>query len=126
MRFSNILKTLSLSLFWSFVLVAPFKAAHAKAIDGVVNINTATPSELMMLPGIGKAKADQIVQLRQAKPFASADDLKAVKGLGAKRLEALQSHITVSGPTTAKAVASPKASVQPVSATTTNPGNSKI
>ncbi len=82
---------------------------EAKAVEGVVNINTASEKELTMLPGIGKAKAIEIMQLRQTKPFASVDDLKSIKGLGAKRLEALRPHVTVSGPTTAKAIKTPKA-----------------
>lgn len=95
--------------------------AQAKAIEGVVNINTATPAELMLLPGIGKAKAEQIVQLRQSKPFASLDDLKGIKGLGAKRLEAMRPHVVVNGPTTAKKVAAPKVEVKPAT-----PGSPKI
>ena len=81
---------------------------HAKAIEGVVNINTATVHELTLLPGVGKAKAEQIVQLRTAKPFASADDLKSLPGMSVKRLDALRPHIAVSGPTTAKKIAAPK------------------
>ena len=76
--------------------------AHAKALEGVVNINTASVSELTLLPGVGKAKAEQIVQYRQAKPFASIDDLKNIPGLGQKRIEAMRSHVTLQGPTTAK------------------------
>jgi len=76
--------------------------ANAKALEGVVNINTASVSELTLLPGVGKAKAEQIVQYRQAKPFASVDDLKNIPGLGQKRIEAMRSHVTLQGPTTAK------------------------
>src|SRR5437868_2386992 len=76
--------------------------ASAKAVEGVVNINTATPKELTMLPGVGKAKAEQIVQYRQAKPFGSVDDLKSIPGLGAKRIEAMRANVVVDGATTAK------------------------
>ena len=78
--------------------------AQAKALEGVVNINTATPQELTLLPGIGKAKAEQIVQLRQGKPFASVDELKNIPGLGAKRIEAMRAHVVIDGATTAKRV----------------------
>ena len=82
--------------------------AQAKAIEGVVNINTATPQELTMLPGIGKAKAEQIVQLRQGKPFGSVDELKNIPGLGTKRIEAMRPHVVTEGITTAKRVSAKK------------------
>lgn len=83
-------------------------SAHAKAIEGVVNINTASIQELTLLPGIGKSKAEQIVQMRQNKPFAAVDDLKAVRGLGAKRLDSLRPHLVLNGPTTAKTISEVK------------------
>ena len=49
---------------------------------GTIDINTATEKELMTVPGIGRATADDIVA---ARPFHSADDLQRVKGIGAKR-----------------------------------------
>jgi competence protein ComEA len=114
MRFKNCLKTLMLLA--TFTLLTPLQVAHAKAVEGIVNINTASVAELTLLPGIGKAKAEQIVQMRQAKPFASIDELKNVKGLGAKRLEALRPNVSVSGPTTVKKIASPKVDAKPANA----------
>lgn len=107
MNFKKLIQTLSTALL-GLSLVMTASNASAKAVEGVVNINTATEAELILLPGIGKAKAQQIIELRQSKPFSSVDELKAIKGLGAKRLEALTPHVTVSGPTTAKAVKTPK------------------
>ena len=89
-------------------LAAPLTPAHAKAIEGVVNTNTASAQELTLLPGIGKVKADEIVKARQAKPFASLEDLKSIKGLGAKRLEAMRPHVAFSGATTAKKISGKK------------------
>ncbi len=107
MTLRKILQTFQVPAILGLLLAATLGLAHAKAIEGVVNVNTASVQELTLLPGIGKSKAEQIVQLRQAKPFASADDLKSIKGLGAKRLEALRPHIAVSGATTAKKTATP-------------------
>ena len=62
-----------------------------------VNLNTATRDELVALPGIGPAKAQAILDYRaQHGGFKSVDELKDVKGIGAKRFEKLRPEITVS------------------------------
>lgn len=81
-------------------------------LTGVVNLNTATPSELSLLPGIGPAKAEQIVSLRRIQPLLSLEDLKKIGGMGPKRLEALRPHIVFAGPTTAKRSAPPPTETQ--------------
>ncbi len=70
------------------------------------NINTATKDELVALPGIGPAKAQAILDHRKAHgPFKSVEDLKDVKGIGAKRFEKLKPELAVTGPTAAKEAA---------------------
>ncbi len=65
------------------------------AFAGTVNLNTATQSELEALPGIGAKVAKDIVA---ARPFASVDDLKKVKGIGdGKKFEKLKELVTTSG-----------------------------
>ena len=57
--------------------------AETEADDGLVNINTATAGELTTLPGIGEAKATQIIAYREANGnFSSIDDIKNVSGIG--------------------------------------------
>lgn len=75
-----------------------------------ININTATNDELVSLPGIGPAKAQAILDYRKAHgPFKTVEELKDVKGIGAKRFEKLKPDLAVSGPTTAKPAAKPDA-----------------
>lgn len=70
----------------------PVRAAGAHR---QVDINSASAEELAGLPGIGESKAKAIVEYRAAEPFQSVDDLKKVKGIGDKMLEALRPDITV-------------------------------
>jgi len=73
----------------------------------MVNINTATKDELIALSGIGPAKAQAILDYRKLNgPFKSIDDLKNVKGIGAKRLEKLRPELSLT-PVTAKVAAAP-------------------
>jgi len=75
-----------------------------------ININTATKDELVSLPGIGPAKAQAIVDYRKAHgPFKTVEELKDVKGIGAKRFEKLKPDLTVTGASTAKAAVKPDA-----------------
>lgn len=71
-----------------------------------INLNTATKEELVALPGIGPAKAQAILDYRKEHgAFKSVEELKDVKGIGAKRFEKLKGELTVSAPVVAKAVA---------------------
>ncbi|WP_028079854.1 ComEA family DNA-binding protein [Solimonas soli] len=58
----------------------------------VVDINTADQKALESLPGIGPAKAKEIIAHR---PYKSKEDLKKVDGIGEKTYKALESEITV-------------------------------
>ena len=63
--------------------------------QGTVNINTATLEELQTIKGIGKKKAEAILQYRKEHgAFRTNEDLLQVKGIGKKALEAIESQVT--------------------------------
>lgn len=88
----------------TFVLASACLAANpALAGDdqGVVNINTAGAEQLMLLPRIGAAVAQRIVDFREKNGrFKAAEDLMLVQGIGERTFELIKPHIAVSGETT--------------------------
>lgn len=73
-----------------------------------LNINTATKEELIALNGIGPANAQAILDYRKANgPFKSVDELRNIKGFGAKRLEKLRPELAVSAVPAKVAAAAP-------------------
>jgi competence protein ComEA len=66
---------------------------------GVLNLNRATEAELQLLPGIGKRRAQLIVERRAKKPFANVDEVGRIKGMRAI-VHRLRSHLVVEGDTT--------------------------
>lgn len=69
-------------------------------LSGVVNLNTATASQLQLLPGVGEKTAKLIVSYREKTPFKRPEELVKVKGFGKKRFEKLKPHLAVSGAST--------------------------
>ncbi len=79
------------------IVGAPIAGASAGAAGGVlVNINTATETELETLTGVGPVLGAAIVQYRTDHgPFTSVDQLQDVSGIGPATLEALRPQVTV-------------------------------
>lgn len=64
--------------------------------SGLININTATVSELITLDGIGESRAKAIIEYREANGgFKSVDELTKVSGIGEKTLEKNRAKVTV-------------------------------
>lgn len=62
----------------------------------VVNINTAGIKEFLILPGIGEAKAEEIISYRNSNGlFENIDDIKKVSGIGDALFEKIKIYITV-------------------------------
>ncbi|HSJ08336.1 MAG TPA: helix-hairpin-helix domain-containing protein [Longimicrobiales bacterium] len=57
--------------------------------------NTASPSELDRLPGVGPALAQQIVAERGRARFVVLEDLRRVRGVGDAMLEKLAPHVSL-------------------------------
>jgi len=85
------------------------------AFAGMVNINTASQSQLDELPNIGPSRARAIINHRESHgPFKRKEDIKNVHGIGKGIFEGLKDSITVGAAVAAHAkAAEEKAAVGP-------------
>ena len=75
---------------------APPSAVPSTGVTALVVINQATVADLDRLPGIGPSTARAIVDHRTRNgPFASVDDLLAVRGIGPAKLAELRALVRV-------------------------------
>lgn len=59
---------------------------HGELVGGAVDLNTASSLELQRIIHIGEKRAEDIIILREQRPFTSLDDLNRVPGLGKQRI----------------------------------------
>ena len=109
-----------LTLMLMLGLVPPARAQKA-SLEGVVNVNSASPDELRLLPGIGPARIRNILAYRHKHPFRTVEELARIKGIGRKMVRHLRVHLAVNGPTTAQRIIRPVSPVAPSPAAPARP-----
>ena len=66
------------------------------AESGKININNATQADLMTLPGVGEAKASQIIQYREEHgAFQCIEDIMLISGVKEGLFNKIKDYITV-------------------------------
>lgn len=60
---------------------------------GKINLNTASKTELMRIPGIGEKTALKIIEYRTATKFTGPEDIMKIKGIGIKKFEKMKDAI---------------------------------
>ena len=74
----------------------------AVSLEGQVNINTASAAELELLPGIGPAMSERIINYRKEHPFQARNNIMRIKGIGKKTFHKIKDFLIVEGETTLK------------------------
>jgi competence protein ComEA len=70
--------------------------ATSGSSGGLINVNTASATELETLSGIGEVLAATIIEYRtQNGPFASVEELMDVSGIGPATLDEIRDQVTV-------------------------------
>jgi competence protein ComEA len=76
--------------------------AHSAEPAGL-DINTASITDLMTLPGLGRKRAEEIIRRRLVQPFRRTSDLLRIKGIGRRTYLKLKPFVRVTPDVTAQA-----------------------
>ena len=75
---------------------APAVETVEVTVNDMINLNTASKEELMLLDGIGEKMAERILAYREENgPFAKVEDIQNVKGIGEKTYAKIAGELTV-------------------------------
>ncbi|WFF43290.1 ComEA family DNA-binding protein [Salinicola endophyticus] len=81
---------------FGIALLSLFMATSLPALAEPVDLNQADAETLATLPGIGKVRAQAIVEDRKANgPYQSLDELTRVDGIGATTVAKLKDEATL-------------------------------
>ena len=98
---NRISKSLRLAAAAAALLLAVATVPAFAADAPKVNVNSASVEQLQLLPRIGPAVAQRIVEHREKNgDFKSAEDLMLVRGIGESTFDLLKPYVAVSGGTT--------------------------
>lgn len=61
----------------------------------LININTASKSELMDIPNVGEQTAEKIIAYREKASFKNIEEIKNVEGIGEKKFSFMKNYICV-------------------------------
>jgi competence ComEA-like helix-hairpin-helix protein len=96
------------------ILVAQEKAKKLPPPAKAFDINTATYDQFHSLPGVGPVTAQRIMDFRKKSgPFQRVEDLLAIRGISAGRLEKIRPYVMVKEVTAANAVKTPASTKTP-------------
>ncbi len=71
-------------------------AGQSNHSNGKININKATATELITVPGIGASTAQKIITYREENgKFQAIEDVKKVSGIGDSKFESMKDYISV-------------------------------
>lgn len=75
---------------------APAVETVEVTVNDMINLNTASKEELMLLDGIDEKMAERILAYREENgPFAKVEDIQNVKGIGEKTYAKIAGELTV-------------------------------
>jgi competence protein ComEA len=78
-------------------------AAQKKPPAAPLDLNSASAAQLATLPGVGASTAHAIVQFREKSgPFRRVEDLRAIQGISAAKLEKIRPYVMVIPPKAAQ------------------------